>query len=70
MIETWELGTVADDRGRDARVDARGNDLVRGVRCRPRVKRGVHLVGAHEASEHRAELLVVGHVGATDETRE
>ena len=66
VVEPRQLGAVADDRRRYPRLDARGDDLLRGVRGRQRVERGIHLLGAHEAAEHRAELAVFGHVVAAD----
>ena len=70
LLEARQLGAVADDRGRDARLDTPRDHLVGGERARPGVQDLVHLVGALAASHHRRELVVVGEVVAAHQPAE
>ena len=70
VLESRELGAVAHDGRRDARLDARSNYFLGGTRGGPRVERRVHLAGAHEPAEHRPQLAVFGHVVTADHARQ
>ena len=70
LLVARELRAVADDCGGNARVDARGDDLVGRVLSGIRVDRAVYLLGPAEASDHGAELVVVGQVGPAEHARQ
>ena len=65
LLELWEQLAVPHQRDGNPCRAARGLDLLGRVRPGPVVQQLVDLDGAHEAADHRAELVVVGEVVTT-----